>query len=113
MEFALNKEQEMIRKTARDFAENEIGPIAAEIDETTEYPTETVNKLGELGFMANYRWTDRISLYGGYQLMWIEGVALAPEQLDTFTVAGGGPSGIAFGGSPFYHGANGGLQIVF
>ena len=52
MEFSLNKEQEMIRKTAREFAENEIGPIAAEIDETTEFPKDTVNKLGELGFMG-------------------------------------------------------------
>ncbi len=52
MEFALNKEQEMIRKTAREFAENEIGPIAAEIDETTEFPKDTVKKLGELGFMG-------------------------------------------------------------
>lgn len=52
MEFALNKEQEMIRKTAREFAENEIGPIAAEIDETTEFPKETVKKLGKLGFMG-------------------------------------------------------------
>ena len=52
MEFALNKEQEMIRKTAREFAEKEIGPIAAHIDETTEFPKDTVKKLGELGFMG-------------------------------------------------------------
>jgi butyryl-CoA dehydrogenase len=52
MEFALNKEQEMVRKTIREFAEKEIGPIAAEIDETSEFPVETVKKLGELGFMG-------------------------------------------------------------
>jgi len=52
MEFALNKEQEMIRKTAREFAENEIAPIAAEIDETAEFPKDTVKKLSELGFMG-------------------------------------------------------------
>ncbi len=52
MKFSLNKEQEMIRKTAREFAENEIGPIAAHIDETAEFPVDTVKKLGELGFMG-------------------------------------------------------------
>ena len=52
MDFALTKEQEMVRKTTREFAENEIGPIAAEIDETTEFPTETIKKMGELGFMG-------------------------------------------------------------
>jgi len=52
MEFALTKEQEMVRKTAREFAENEIAPIAADIDEKAEFPAETVKKLGELGFMG-------------------------------------------------------------
>ena len=52
MEFALTKEQEMVRKTAREFAEKEIEPIAAEIDETTEFPTDTIRKMGELGFMG-------------------------------------------------------------
>ncbi|MBA3046077.1 MAG: acyl-CoA dehydrogenase [Candidatus Thermoplasmatota archaeon] len=52
MEFSLTKEQEMIRKTAREFAEKEIAPIAADIDEKAEFPAETVRKLGELGFMG-------------------------------------------------------------
>lgn len=52
MEFALTKEQEMIRKTAREFAEKEIAPIAADIDEKAEFPAETVKKLGALGFMG-------------------------------------------------------------
>ncbi|KYK26803.1 MAG: acyl-CoA dehydrogenase [Candidatus Proteinoplasmatales archaeon SG8-5] len=52
MDFALTKEQEMVRKTARDFAANELEPIAADIDESAEFPTETVRKLGELGFMG-------------------------------------------------------------
>jgi butyryl-CoA dehydrogenase len=52
MDFALTKEQEMVRKTAREFAANELEPIAAEIDETCEFPTETIRKLGELGFMG-------------------------------------------------------------
>jgi len=52
MEFALTKEQEMVRKTAREFAEKEIAPIAADIDERAEFPSATVQRLGELGFMG-------------------------------------------------------------
>jgi butyryl-CoA dehydrogenase len=52
MDFALTKEQEMVRKMVREFAENEIRPIAAEIDKTCEYPKETVKKMGKLGLMG-------------------------------------------------------------
>lgn len=52
MDFELNEEQRMIRDLARDFAEREIAPIAAEIDETGEFPYETVMKMGELGLMG-------------------------------------------------------------
>ena len=52
MDFELTEEQRMIRDLARDFAQNEIAPIAAEIDETGEFPYETVKKMGELGLMG-------------------------------------------------------------
>jgi alkylation response protein AidB-like acyl-CoA dehydrogenase len=42
----------MIRQAARDFAQNEIVPIAAEFDETGEFPLKTVQKMGEMGFMG-------------------------------------------------------------
>src|SRR5579859_6922780 len=48
----LSEEHEMIRQTARDFAQNEIAPIAAEHDETGEFPSETVKKMGQLGLMG-------------------------------------------------------------
>jgi len=48
----LSEEHEMIRQTARDFAQNEIAPIAAEHDETGEFPYETVKKMGRLGLMG-------------------------------------------------------------
>ena len=50
--FALTDEHEMIRQTARDFAQEKIAPIAAEFDETGEFPFETVKKMGEMGFMG-------------------------------------------------------------
>ncbi|HHH81939.1 MAG TPA: acyl-CoA dehydrogenase [Chloroflexi bacterium] len=42
----------MIRQAARDFAQNEIAPIAAEFDESGEFPLETIRKMGEMGFMG-------------------------------------------------------------
>jgi butyryl-CoA dehydrogenase len=48
----LADEQRMIRDVARDFAENEIKPVAGELDKGGKFPTELVRKLGELGFMG-------------------------------------------------------------
>ena len=50
MEFGLNKEQEMMRNTIREFALKEIEPIAAEIDENATFPTETVTAKGVAAF---------------------------------------------------------------
>lgn len=50
--FPLSAEHEMIRQTARDFAQKEIAPIAAEFDETGEFPLKTVRKMGQMGFMG-------------------------------------------------------------
>ncbi|MCB0730651.1 MAG: acyl-CoA dehydrogenase [Ignavibacteriae bacterium] len=52
MDFLLTEEQQMIKQTARDFAEQEIAPTAIERDKTGTFPTEIVQKLGELGFMG-------------------------------------------------------------
>jgi alkylation response protein AidB-like acyl-CoA dehydrogenase len=52
MDFELTEEQKTIRDLAREFARNEIAPIAARIDETGEFPRATVKKMGELGFMG-------------------------------------------------------------
>ncbi len=50
--FPFTEEHEMIRQAAREFAQNEIAPIAAEYDETGEFPRATVKKMGEMGFMG-------------------------------------------------------------
>ena len=50
--FTLSDEHKMIQKAARDFAEKEIKPIAAEFDESGEFPAETIKKMGEMGFMG-------------------------------------------------------------
>jgi alkylation response protein AidB-like acyl-CoA dehydrogenase len=52
MDLQLSDEHRMIRDMARDFAQNEIAPIAAEHDETGEFPYETIEKMGAQGFMG-------------------------------------------------------------
>ncbi|HJS30176.1 MAG TPA: acyl-CoA dehydrogenase family protein [Anaerolineales bacterium] len=51
-DFLLNEEHQMIRQAARDFAQREVAPIAAEFDETGEFPLDTIRKMGQMGFMG-------------------------------------------------------------
>lgn len=50
--FAFTAEHEMIQQAARDFAQKEIAPIAAEFDETGEFPSKTIAMMGAMGFMG-------------------------------------------------------------
>ena len=52
MDFVLSKEQEMARTLFKEFAENEVKPLAQEVDETEHFPRETVEKMQKLGFMG-------------------------------------------------------------
>ncbi len=52
MEFALTEEQKMVQDMVRRFAENEIMPIAEEIDRTERFPAETLRCMAELGLMS-------------------------------------------------------------
>ena len=52
MDFMLTKDQRDLQQMVRDFAANEIAPIAMEIDRTDEYPLELIRKMGELGLMG-------------------------------------------------------------
>jgi alkylation response protein AidB-like acyl-CoA dehydrogenase len=52
MDLQLTTEHKMIQDMARDFAQKEIAPIAAKIDEAASFPAETVQKMGKLGFMG-------------------------------------------------------------
>ncbi len=51
-DFLLTDEHRMIQGAARDFAQKEIAPIAAEFDESGEFPIETIKKMGALGLMG-------------------------------------------------------------
>lgn len=52
MNFALTKEQEFIQKMVREFAENEVKPLAAEIDRNHRFPEETVAKMAKLNMLG-------------------------------------------------------------
>jgi len=52
MNFDLSDEQRLIRDTVRDFARNEVAPVAEELDRTKSFPYEIVAKMAELGLMS-------------------------------------------------------------
>ena len=52
MDFRLTKEQAMMQKLCREFAVNEIEPIAAETDATEQYPWDLVHKLQKYGLLG-------------------------------------------------------------
>ena len=54
MDFKLSEKHRMMRKMIREFAENEVKPIAHDIDEEERFPAETVEKLAKLGLMGIY-----------------------------------------------------------
>ena len=52
MDFKLSKEHEMLCKMYREFAQNEVKPLAAELDEEERFPKETIPKLAKLGMLG-------------------------------------------------------------
>ncbi|MEH7074074.1 acyl-CoA dehydrogenase family protein [Neobacillus drentensis] len=52
MNFDLTAEQEMIKKTMRQFAEEEVAPSSVERDRTKQFPVEIFKKLAEMGIMG-------------------------------------------------------------
>lgn len=52
MNFQLTREQELVKQMVREFAINEVKPIAAEIDETERFPMENVEKMARLGMLG-------------------------------------------------------------
>ena len=52
MDFKLSQEHLMARDLFRSFAQNEVKPLAREVDEEERFPAETVEKMGKLGFMG-------------------------------------------------------------
>lgn len=66
--------------------------------------------LGEVGATGSYRFTEHFSLRGGYRLLWIDGVALATDQVAVSNFIFN--SGLKASGDAFYHGAFVGFEYV-
>ena len=52
MEFGLSKQHQLLQQMYKEFAEKEIKPFAAEVDETEEFPRKNVDKMVKAGFMG-------------------------------------------------------------
>ncbi|WP_425059946.1 Acryloyl-CoA reductase (NADH) [Sporomusa carbonis] len=52
MSYALTEEQQLIQQTAREFAQEYVGPVAADIDRTGAHPAEIVQKMAEHDFLG-------------------------------------------------------------
>lgn len=52
LQYTLTEEQQLIQQTAREFADNEIAPVADYYNREEKFPAEIIKKLGELGFLG-------------------------------------------------------------
>lgn len=75
MDFELTPEQTRIQLLARQFAEQEVAPIAREADEKGEFPFHLVKRMGELGFLAGPIETE----YGGSGMDYVSYALLCEE----------------------------------
>lgn len=100
MDFSLSMEQEILRKSVRQFAEKEIKPVARELDEKEEFSYETMKKMGEIGLFGMFV----SEKYGGQAMDYISYI-IATEEIarvdgsHAATVAAGNSLGIG----PLYY----------
>ena len=103
MDFDLTKEQEMIRKEVRTFAQKEIAPLAADLDESETFSPELTRKMGEIGLFGMFVSED----YDGQAMDYISYIIAVEEvaRVDgsqAATVAAGNSLGIG----PLYYFGN-------
>lgn len=68
--------------------------------------------VGDIGVNLSYQLTRHVSLMGGYQLLWINGVALASDQA-AYTLQRLNTDVVTTQGDLFYHGASTGAQVTW
>jgi alkylation response protein AidB-like acyl-CoA dehydrogenase len=100
MDFELSMEQDILRKTVRDFSDKVIGPVAADLDEKEEFSVETCHAMGDLGLFGMI--VDEA--YGGQGMDYVSYIIAVEEiaRVDgshAATVAAGNSLGIA----PLYY----------
>jgi len=75
IDFSLTDEQKAMQELARDFAQNEVAPVALELDRTETYPHDLLKKAHKLGLL-NLTIGDE---YGGGGLGWLEACIVGEE----------------------------------
>jgi hypothetical protein len=70
-----------------------------------------VTFVGEIGVTGAYQWTEHLAIRGGYQLLWIQGVAVASDQIPVVDVFA--QTGLNTNGNVFYHGALMSLDLTW
>lgn len=103
MDFELSTEQEILRKSVRDFAEKVIKPVARELDEKEEFSYETMQAMAELGLFGMFVSEE----YGGQGMDYVSYIIAVEEiaRVDgshAATVAAGNSLGI---GPIYYYGS--------
>ena len=91
----------------------DVGAVSAQQDELAF--------LGEIGVMTKWRITDRMVFRLGYQLMWLQGVALAPSQIPVSSLTGnwdrrsldGNATSVSGNSTVFFHGSTAGVEVRF
>lgn len=71
---------------------------------------DDVSFMGEVTVLASYRLGQRLRVFGAYEMMWLDGVALAPEQVD-FTLLS--PGRINDNGTVYFQGVSVGFDVVW
>lgn len=100
--FDLTEEQNLIRQAVREFAENEIAPVARELDEREEFSPELTRKMAEMGLLGCFV----SEKYGGSNIGYVSYI-IAVEELarvdgsQAATIAAGNSLGI---GPIYYYG---------
>ena len=100
MDFSLSMDQEILRKSVRDFAEKEIKPVARELDEREEFSYETMSKMAEIGLFGMFVSEE----YGGQGMDYLSYIIATEEMArvdgsHAATVAAGNSLGIG----PLYY----------
>ena len=100
LSFELTEEQRILRDTVRDFAQNEIAPVAQELDEKEQFSVELTKKMGELGLFGMFVSEE----YGGTEMGYIAYIIAVEEiaRVDgshAATIAAGNSLGIG----PIYY----------
>lgn len=93
------------QRTNADFGAGFVDTLTAEADHTSFF--------GELGIQGVYWLSDRLAIRGGYYLAWLEGVALAPDQIPVNSLIVPGTAAVDTSGGLFLDGATIGLMARF